>query len=143
MDTCKLEKNKDTRNKGTFCTLHCFLCIPYLKQSLMYNLPTGHSENNDATNRRGGTEKQNEMVNSQESCFVFPYALLLNKKNLPRIYDIIWAVSKGSIIAILFFSLTFSKPVVSSSISLGRRMSMLICLLRHGSSRMATFKSFT
>lgn len=79
MDMCQLKKNKDTRNKGTFYTLHCFLCTPYLEQSLIYNLTPGQSENNDATNMRVGTEK----VNSQENYFLFPYALLLNNKNLP------------------------------------------------------------
>lgn len=67
---------------------------------------TGHSENDDATNMRGGIEKQNEMVNSHEGYFLFPYALLLNNKNFPQTYGIIWAVSKGSIITILFFFLS-------------------------------------
>lgn len=78
-----IEKNKDTRNKGTFCTKNCLLCTPYSRAKPHVQPHTGHSENEDATNMRGGTEKQNEMVNSQESYFLFPYALLRNDKNLP------------------------------------------------------------
>lgn len=64
---CQLKKKRGYQKYGhllhfTLSSVHS-LCRtkPHLQPH------TGHSENDDATNMRGGTEKQNEMVNSHES----------------------------------------------------------------------------
>lgn len=80
MDIYQLKKIRipEKRACSAFYTVFCALC----RKKLQLQPHTGHSENNNVTNMRGGPEKQNEMVNLQESYFLFPYALLLNNKIL-------------------------------------------------------------